>query len=444
MSADRYVVLGLARARAAWFGQVARWATAAALPVDFVKTVSGEEVRARLRSGRPFSALLVDGGLAALDRDLIDLAGRHGCAVIAIDDGRLPRPWRDLGVAAVLPADVERGVLLDALRAVAQPIARRDDAAVPLGTVEPAPPGWRGRSVAVTGSGGVGRSTLTMALAAGLAADPRDAGLVVLADLGLHAQQALLHDAGDVVPGVVELAEAYRGHGLDAAEVRSVCFSVAGRGYDLLLGLRRHRDWTALRPRALAAALDGLRRAYRVVVSDVDPDVEGEAECGSLDVEDRNLLARTALRDADVVLVVGLPGVAGAHAQLRVLRDLVEFGIAGARIVPIINRAPRGPRQRAELGATLAGPLLAAACPGVALASTPVFVPERRRLDDLVRDGAPLPAQIVRPVAGAVRALLDRTSELPPPPAPVPVAVVPGSLGSWSADDGGADEGPAS
>jgi MinD-like ATPase involved in chromosome partitioning or flagellar assembly len=442
MTTDRYVVLGLARARAAWFGQVARWATAAALPVDFIKTVSGEEVRARLRSGRRFSALLVDGGLAALDRDLIELAGRHGCAVIAIDDGRSARSWRDLGVAAVLAAD-ERSVLLDALRAVAQPIARREDAPAASDAAEPGPTRWRGRSVAVTGSGGVGRSTLAMALAAGLATDPRDAGLVVLADLALHAQQALLHDAGDVVPGVVELAEAYRGTALDATAVRSMCFSVPG-GYDVLLGLRRHRDWTALRPRALAAALDGVRRAYRVVVSDVDPDVEGEAECGSLDVEDRNLLARTALRDADVVLVVGLPGVAGVHAHLRVVRELVEFGIAGARIVPVVNRAPRGPRQRAELGAALAGPLLAAACPGVTLASTPIFVPERRRLDDVTRDGAFLPQQIVRPLAVAVRALLDRTPELPTPPAPEPVAVAPGSLGSWSADETEADEGAGS
>ena len=441
MATDRYVVLGLARARAAWFGQVARWATAAALPVDFVKTVSGEEVRARLHSGRPFSALLVDGGLAALDRDLIDLAGRHGCAVIAVDDGRSARSWRDLGVAAVLPADVERGVLLDALRAVAQPIARRDDSADLPDPVDPAPARWRGRSVAVTGSGGVGRSTLAMAIAAGLAADSRDAGLVVLADLALHAQQALLHDAGDVVPGVAELADACRGTALDSAELRRLCFSVPTRGYDLLLGLRRHRDWTALRPRAVAVALDGVRRAYRVVVSDVDPDVEGEAECGSLDVEDRNLLARTALRNAEVVLVVGHPGMAAVHAQLRVVRDLVEFGVAGARIVPVVNRAPRGPRQRAELAATLAGPLLAAACPGVTLASTPIFVPERRRLDDLVRDGAPLPPQIVRPVTGVVRALLDRTPELPAPPRPPePVAVAPGSLGSWAADDGGPDE----
>jgi hypothetical protein len=35
--------------------------------------MSGEEARARLRSGRPFSALLVDAGLAALDRDLVEL-----------------------------------------------------------------------------------------------------------------------------------------------------------------------------------------------------------------------------------------------------------------------------------------------------------------------------------------------------------------------------------
>jgi MinD-like ATPase involved in chromosome partitioning or flagellar assembly len=434
MAADRYVVLGLARARAAWFGEVARWATAAALPIDFVKAVSAEEVRTRLRSGRPFSALLVDGRLPALDRDLVELAGQQRCAVIAVDDGRSARPWRELGVAAVLPAEVERGVLLDALRAVAQPIARSDDLTVPAGPVAPEPVRWRGRSVAVTGSGGVGCSTLAMALAAGLAADPRDHGLVVLADLALHAQQALLHDAGDVVPGVVELADGHRGTALEPAAVRDLCFSMPRRGYDLLLGLRRQRDWTALRPRALTVGLDGLRRAYRVVVSDVDADVEGEAECGSVDVEDRNLLARTALREAEIVLVVGHPGLAGVHAQLRVVRDLVEVGVAGERIVPVVNRAPRNPRQRAELGTTLAR-LLAAACPGVLLASTPVFVPERRRLDELLRDGAALPPPIVRPVTGAVRALLDRTPEPPPPPpAPEPVAVVPGSLGSWAAD----------
>ena len=87
MAGDRYVVLGLARVRAGWFGDVTRWATSAALPLDFVKVVSLEEARARVRSGRPFSAVLVDAGLSALDRDLVELAAGHGCAVIAADDG---------------------------------------------------------------------------------------------------------------------------------------------------------------------------------------------------------------------------------------------------------------------------------------------------------------------------------------------------------------------
>ncbi|HZA00549.1 MAG TPA: hypothetical protein VE575_17450 [Acidimicrobiales bacterium] len=440
MSTDRYVVLGLARARAAWFAEVARWSTSAALPVDFVKVVSGEELSARLRSGRPFSALLIDGGHPALDRDLVGLADRQGCAVIAVDDGRSARAWRSLGVAAVLPAALERQLLLDALRAVARPIARSDDlddpAIVADGGAPSTPAHFRGRSVAVIGSGGVGRSTLAMALAVGLAADPRDRGLVVLADLALDGQQALLHDAGDVVPGVVELVEGHRGGTLEPSDVRALCYSVPRRGYDVLLGLRRHRDWTALRPRAVAAALDGLRRAYRIVLSEVDADVEGEAECGSIDVEDRNLLARSVLRDAEVVLVVGLPGLTGLHAQLRVLRDVVELGVAGARIVPVINRAPRGPRPRAEVAGALAR-LLASACPGTSLGSTPVFVPERRRLDDLLRDGAPPPPPIVRPVTGAVRALLERVPELPAasPAAPEPVTVLPGSLGSWDADE---------
>ena len=435
---ERYVVLGLAGVRAAWFAEVARWATSATIPVDFVKVVSREEARARLGSGRPFSALVVDAGLGALDRDLVDLAAGQGCAVVAADDGRAARPWHDLGVHAVLPVGFGPDDLLDALRAVARPLGRDDGLTAATVPGHEAPPGpRRGRLVAVTGAGGVGRSTLAAALAGGLAADPRDRGLVVLADLALHAHQALLHDAGDVVPGVLELVEASRAASLPPQEVRGLCFTVAASGYDVLLGLRRHRDWTALRPRAVAAGLDGLRRAYRQVVADVDGDVEGEQQCGSADVEDRNVLARQALADADLVLVVGVPGVAGLHSQLRVLADLLGHGVEAGRIVPVVNRAPRSPRQRAELSSALAQ-LLGASAPGAVLASTTVFVPERRRLAEAARDAAPLPAPVVRPLVGAVRGLLDRARHTASPrgAAPEPVLVAPGSLGSW-ADDGG-------
>jgi len=431
---ERYVVLGLAGVRAAWFAEVARWATVATIPVDFVKVVSREEARARLLSGRPFSALVVDAGLGALDRDLVDVAAAHGCAVVAADDGRAARPWRDLGVHAVLPVGFGPDDLLDTLRTVARPLGRGEELIAPTRPSPEGTPGERrGRLVAVTGAGGVGRSTLAAALAGGLAADPRDRGLVVLADLALHAHQALLHDAGDVVPGVLELVEGHRAAALPPNEVRGLCFTVAARGYDLLLGLRRHRDWTALRPRAVAAGLDGLRRAYRQVVADVDADVEGEQQCGSTDVEDRNVLARAALADADLVLVVGVPGVAGLHSQLRVLGDLLGHGVESGRMVPVVNRAPRSPRQRAEIGSALAQ-LLAASAPGAVLASTPVFVPERRRLAEAARDAAPLPAPVARPLVGAVRGLLDRARHTvaPRPSAPEPVLVAPGSLGSWA------------
>jgi hypothetical protein len=441
MAADRYVVLGLAGVRARWFGDVARWATSATLPIDFVKVVSLEEARARLRSGRPFSALLVDAGLAALDRDLVELARGHGCAVIAADDGRAARAWRELEVDAVVQHGFGPEQLLDALRTVCLPIVQGDKRLAPTEPArDPAADAWRGRLVAVTGAGGVGRSTLAMALASGLAGDPRDRGLVVLADLALHAHQALLHDAGDVVPGLPELVEASRGAELPPGEVRALCFALADSGYDLLLGLRRHRDWTALQPRACGAALDSLCRTYRHVVADVDADVEGDEQCGSADVEDRNSLARQTLGCAELVLAVGVPGIAGVHSQLRVIRDLLELGVEPGRIVPVINRAPRSPRQRAEIGGALTG-LLTATAPHPSLASTPVFVPERRRLAEAARDTVAPPPPLVKPLVGAVRGLLDRARHVQAPRQSDrdPVRVVPGSLGSWSADDGWPD-----
>src|SRR3546814_3627994 len=102
-------------------------------------------------------------------------------------------------------------------------------------------------------------SDLSIPLAQGLARDPRYSELICLADLALDAEQAMLHAARDVVPGVAELVEAHRSGSPGPHEVRDLTWEVGERGYRLLLGLRRHRDWTAIRPRAFDAALDGLR-----------------------------------------------------------------------------------------------------------------------------------------------------------------------------------------
>lgn len=438
MAAERYVLVGLARAQARWFEQVARWCNSGALPAEFLMVVSAEELRARLHSGRAFSALLVDATLPGCDRDLADLAASAGCALVVVDDRLGEGHWQQLGAGAVLRPDFERDDLLAVLRAAATPIARTDVASEPRGPSAAGPGAWRGRLVAVTGGGGTGRSTVAMALAAGLAADPRDRRLVVLADLALRAHQGLLHDSGDVVPGVSELVDAHRNRALDSTEVRRLCFEVPHQGYDLLLGLRRPRDWAALRPAAFAAALDSLRRSYRTVVADVDADVEGEEQGGSVEVEERNVLARVTLRSADLVVVVGSGGAAGAHTQANVLRDLVDLGVPSSRLVPVINRAPRHPRARSRLAAELAE-LAARMLPRDAgLAANPLFVLERRHLDDVLRDDARLPAPLTTAVATPMRALLDRLVRPTEPGGAAELAtawsrpVAPGTLARWS------------
>ncbi|MGH9214558.1 MAG: hypothetical protein ACRD2C_28410 [Acidimicrobiales bacterium] len=443
MPSERYVVVGLARVQARWFDEVASWSTSGALPVEFLKVLSVEELRARLQSGRAFSALLVDATLPGCDRDLAEQATAAGSALVVVDERFGDRHWHQLGAAAVLRPDFRPDDLLGVLRSAAKPVTRTDVVPEPRRAEAGRAGAWRGRLVAVTGAGGTGRSTVAMALAAGLAADPRDRQLVVLADLALRAQQGLLHDAGDLVPGLSELVDAHRSAVLAPDEVRKLCFQVVDQGYDLLIGLRRPRDWAALRPATFSAALDGLRRSYRVVVADVDADVEGEHECGSVEVEERNLLARVSLRAADLVVVVGTSGVAGVHTHVNVVRDLLEIGVPADRLVPVTNRAPRNPRARAGLAAAMAELLQSMATQGEAgLATTPLFVTERRRLDEALRDDARLPATFVAAISVPVRAVLDRLSSAgtetdtgsaqPEPTTPV----TPGSLARWSALSG--------
>lgn len=436
MTTERYVVLGLAQVRSPWFRDLARWATSSSVPVEFVKAVSLEEVRVRLRSGRGYSALLVDDSVGGLDRDLIDAALEAGTAVVLIDSGRAASAWMELGASAVLPHDFERADLVQVLAQVAKPMTRATGVVATIREPDERPTPYQGRLVGVAGAGGTGTSTVAMALAQGLAADPRHAGLVCLADLALDADQAMLHDARDIVPGVLELVEAHRGAAPTRDAVRSLTWRVDERGYQLLLGLRRHRDWTSIRPRALSAALDGLRSAFRVVVADIDSDLEGERATGSVDVEERNVMARSVASAADLVIAVGAPGLRGVHGLLRVTRDLRDHGVSDHRILPIVNRAPRGHRARAEITRAFGELLQASVGPnGVA---SPIFLTERRGIEETLRDGARLPDAWLAPIREPVLLLLDDAEDGPfhgdlaSHLDPAPVLVVPGSLGAWT------------
>jgi hypothetical protein len=275
----------------------------------------------------------------------------------------------------------------------------------------------------VCGPGGTGASIVAAALAQGLAATAHD---TLLADLARHAEQAVLHDVREVVPGVQELVEAHRNGVPTTDEVQGLTFAIVDRGYSLLLGLRRARYWPTLRQRAFVSAFESLRRSFGVVVCDVTADFEGEDDAGSADVEDRNLMARTAVSGADVVLVVGRPGVKGIHALVRVIADLASAGVPAPRILPVVTMAPRSPRARAEVTAALAE--LARPALGGGATPSPIFLPPRP-VEQSMRDGAPIPAPLPNRVTGAVLGVVA-TLGLRSRRDVEPGAVVPGSIGS--------------
>jgi MinD-like ATPase involved in chromosome partitioning or flagellar assembly len=423
---DRFVVLALPHARSAWFHELQRWATAGALPVEVVACVSVEEALARLAGDRPYSALVVDVDRLGVDRDLVDRAHDCGCAVLFVGPPRPGRDWRALGADAALPSGFSREDLVGALAQVARPIHRADAITSHPTAGDDSPPG---HLVAVTGPGGTGASTIAIAIAQGLAARS-GAGEVLLADLCLWADQAMLHGTPDIVPGLPELVEGHRLGHLSPDDHRVLVYDIVGRGYHLLLGVRRHHEWAALRPRAVDAALEGLRRTYPIVVADIEPDLEGHERTGSLEVEERNHLARSTVDRATTIITVGAGSMKAVHALSRLIADVVEHGVEVERVVPVVNRAPRHPSARAEIARAIAD-LVAPALGREADLHPVVFIPDRRAVEASVRDATALPTAVVAPLVGLLAQRLNQPSRRPTETLPV----VPGMLGSWATEE---------
>lgn len=429
MTVDRYAILGLARARSEWFRRVSQWATSAAVPADFVKCVSVEEMQALLASGRSFSAALLDAGLPVVDRELLAALEEAGCPALVVDAASSTRAWSAIGAVATLSDELDQQSLLRALAEHAVPLrsgaSQRTAPPSPLvsDSATPAP------LAAVCGTGGSGASSVAIALAQGLAGAREGSRTkpVLLADLHLRAAQAMLHDARDIVPGVQELVEAYRSGEPHARSVRQLTFDVTERGYHLLLGLRRARYWPSIRPHAFQAALEGIRRVFSTVVCDIAPEFEGEHETGSIDLEERHVMSRAVAERATAVFAVARPELSGLHALVRLTDELLSFGVPAARIAPVFNVAPRS--VRARVGITRSFVRLVAPTRGAEGLPGPVFLP-RRNVEQALTDGVALPAELSRTMFGAWRAIAG--SQPAAETAATPSRVVPGSLGRWT------------
>lgn len=416
---QRWVVVAAAPPRRPWFRDVASWSTNGLLPVDVVKCLSAPEIAARLDGGRAYSAVVLAEDLPGLDRDLVSACAAAGCAVIVVGD--LPHRAAHLGATASLPAQFDAPMLAATLHEHASPV--QDVPAALLDPTRAAPLPLGGRLIAVLGPAGCGASTIAAALARGLHAPGTD---VVLADLALHADQALLHLATDVVPAVTELVDAARSGPLTEVEVHGCLQTPPNAPYRLLVGLRRHRDWAALRPAATDAAIDALRQTHAWVVADVDADLEGVDTCGSHDVEDRNHLARRAATVADLAVVV-------VRAEIRSLRRLATLAEdlaacnATRPLLPVVNGAPRHPRRRAEVHRAITDLI----DPAIPVAPT-AFIPYRRQMARLAHDGLvgacpPVPTTI----AGAAIAAIEHLPFGRHQHDEAPARITPGTLGTW-------------
>ncbi|MEX2324269.1 MAG: hypothetical protein WD576_00835 [Nitriliruptoraceae bacterium] len=432
---EHYRILGLARFDASWFQTIGTWASASAIPAEFTRCVSLNEVRARLAAGVPTSCVLVAASVRGIDRDFIAHARKYGASVIIVDDAGDRRPWLDIGAAAVVDTELERTHLVELLKAHGQAIRGEHDATEP--DVHPAQVA-AGRVIAVTGSGGTGASTCAIAAAQGLASVPAatpgrgahgNAPRVLLADGKLCGELAMLHNTTEVVPTIQDVVEAHRTATPIPSEVVGQTFDVSERGYRLLLGLRHRHHWALLHERAVRATMTSLVGAFEVVIADVGADLEGDQPSGSNDIANRNVLARTIVDQADSIVVVAQSSMKGLYSGVRLIADIVATGIRVTAVVPMINQVPRQPHRRASLVRAF-GQLVqmcSNSLPELAELRKPVLLP-RVNVETCLRDGTMLPARLVAPIGRSLRGSLAQRRPERGDIDRAPTPVVPGEL----------------
>lgn len=419
----RHSVLGLVSTAASWPRRLDSWAASGIVPIDVMFCRSVEHLHARLRDGHRLVVLL-DGDLPMVDRDLLSAITAADARAVVVEGTRRQRHWRDLGASAMLPQTFDERHLLAVIEPRDHNVHERPrSASLPAPTARPHAP-----LVAVTGPGGTGASVTAIALAQGFAANRRRPLLV---DCCLHAEQAMLHNAHGAHPGLADIVDLHASGEPAVRQIRQFTIGVVERGYHLLIGLRRARHWSSLRPASLQATLQSLRKAFDVVVADVDADVDGEEQTGSIEVEERNALARTVLARADLVLVVGQPSMKGVYALVRTVIDLLEFGVAPQCLLPVINQASGAAAIRAELSRAVRQ--LISDAVGGSQVSPALFLPDVE-LEDQLRDRDALPAALPRALAVAVDALLSRQGGPAQAETPQPAQVTPGALGHWAGD----------
>ncbi|EIV93923.1 chromosome partitioning protein [Frankia sp. QA3] len=306
-------------------------------------------------------AALLSADLRRLDRDALTRLAMAGIAVVGLiapGDEDADRRLRQLGVAAVIPADataeVVAGAVVEASRALASHAAAPSAWPAASSYSEPllgfgqlAPAGTNtdglalgepggGRVIAVWGPAGApGRTTIALCLAAEIAALGTSTLLVDADSYGGAIGQlvGLLEEA----PGLAAAARSANQGLLDVPRLAMLCRDL-GEGLRVLPGISRPSRWPELRPASIETVLSMARRLASYVVVDCGFCLEADEEL-SFDTAAprRNGATLAVLEAADVVLAVASAEPVGLVRFVRGLADLRET-VPGADPLVVVNR----------------------------------------------------------------------------------------------------------
>lgn len=226
----------------------------------------------------------------------------------------------------------DASVLVEALRAqfadvIRRPLSSGDLRGCLVRLAERLGAASSGRIVAFHSTkGGVGKSTLSINAACGLARTRPDQVLLVDCSLQLGVCSAAI----DLEPTATLADAARESDRLDARLLRELAEPHPGIGLRLLAAPRDAADAADVSEAALARILGVARRAFELVVVDTLPIVDG-VMLGVLDVADRIYLVNQGT----------VPDVIGAA---RLLEVLARLGIDASRLRVVLNRnTPRFP-----------------------------------------------------------------------------------------------------
>ncbi|MCK9903984.1 chromosome partitioning protein [Frankia sp. Cpl3] len=307
-------------------------------------------------------AALLSADLRRLDRDALTRLAASGVAVVGLiapGDEDADRRLRQLGVAAVIPADataeVVASAVVEATRALADmaaPPALPPAFSEPLtgfrGAAALAPAGAaasgadepaelvEGRLIAVWGPvGSPGRTTIALGLAAELAGLGQSTLLIDADSYGGSVGQhvGLLEEA----PGLAAAARSANQGLLDVPRLALLCRDLGG-GLRVLPGISRPSRWPELRPASVETVLALSRRLASFVVVDCGFCLETDEEL-SFDTAAprRNGATLAVLGAADSVLAVASAEPVGLVRFVRGLAELREV-VPLADPLIVVNR----------------------------------------------------------------------------------------------------------